>query len=337
LCNNKSATKKHYSNKHSLQDSNGKAEVSWQDYSSDDSSESAVISEIQFGKIEGYFDNTFIELRLARSLPQGLYKQISIGDRVDIILEDSKYWITYRHPRKSQISRLRGDNSRRNKEAKQEHVLAANVDIAVIVATAAEPTFSPHLVDRYLLISEYGGVRPVICLNKADLITERNPILSWYRDELGLRVIETSTITGLGIPELKEAIQGMTAVVIGKSGVGKSSITNILRPDGHIKTQTVNTKSGEGRHTTTGSNLYEWDTDSFIIDTPGIRSLDLNYLKKDELQNYFPEFEGYLGLCKFSDCLHISEPQCAIRNAVSNGEIATERYESYTRILEDLK
>ena len=141
-----------------------------------------------------------------------------------------------------------------------------------------------------------------------------------------------------GIEELKDILRGKQAIFVGHSGVGKSSLTNALMDTDEIKTSHVSEKSGKGRHTTTSSKYYIWDENSSIIDTPGIRSLDISNFKPNEIQEYFPEFEDWGGRCKYSNCLHYKEPVegCMVKQAVKAGIISRERYESYVRILQDV-
>lgn len=262
-------------------------------------------------------------------------KSLVVGDKVSFEEKNGEKFIVYRFPRTSFVGRLRGDSVRRNKESLEEHVFAANIDIAVIVATAAEPEFQPKMIDRYIIICEAGNVLPIICLNKCDLTEARDPILKLYEKELEIKVVETSATQGTGIEELKKLIEGKTAIVIGKSGVGKSSIVNAIIPD--LSLETKNIGKNEGTHTTTSSNLYEWQENSLIIDTPGIRKLDVGGIDKKDLKKYFHEFDEYGSFCKFNDCLHIDEPEnaCGIKQAVKQGLISEARYGNYLRIVRE--
>ncbi|MDR1219422.1 MAG: ribosome small subunit-dependent GTPase A [Treponema sp.] len=271
------------------------------------------------------------EAKLDGAFPKNLINQLAVGDKVAL---DKDNAIVSALNRTSFLARLRGDSTRHSRRGFSEHVIAANVDAAVIVATTKEPDFQPRLIDRYLILCEYGNVEPIICLNKSDLTDERDAALEWYR-KMGISVIETSAIKNTGIQELIDAIHGKTVVFAGNSGVGKSSLINKINPRAAIKTQAVSGKGRQGRHTTTGSNLYMLDKETCLIDTPGIRSLGLSGVNGCDIKWYFKDFNKYEGLCKYKDCLHDIEPECAVKKAVSDDKISPERYRSYIRILHD--
>ena len=191
----------------------------------------------------------------------------------------------------------------------------------------------PKIYD-YILKSKY----ELAVNSKFDLKKEEDEeILSTYRD-LGIDVIETSTYSNIGIDELKLQLINKQAIFVGNSGVGKSSLTNSIMGDDEIKTSHVSDKSKRGRHTTTTSKYYVWEDNSSIIDTPGIRSLDVSTFSPIEIQDYFPEFENWRDKCKYSDCLHFNEPydSCIVKQGVTSGFISPERYESYLRIMSDI-
>lgn len=282
-------------------------------------------------------EDEFFKCRLAPSIHSSLGRNLVIGDRVRFEAgddPDSIGEITGREDRTSFIARMRGDSSRYSEASLEQHVIAANVDTAVIVAAAKNPEFHPRFIDRYLVVLQNGNVDPIICINKSDLTTERHSVLSFYR-ELGIPIVETSAETGEGVDQLKDTIRGKISVLVGNSGVGKSSLVNVIIPGSDIRVTEVSQKSGKGRHTTSESALYKWNEDSYIIDTPGIRSLGIDDINRNSLRFFFQEFEPYADHCKFHNCLHDHEPQCAVKEAMESGRLNHYRYESYIRMLHE--
>lgn len=221
----------------------------------------------------------------------------------------------------------------------RERVIAANVDIVVIVASLAMPAFRPRLIDRYLVATGRGGAKPLICLTKADLLTrqeERNALerrLAPYR-ALGITILMVSSTTREGLEHLRQHLCGKTCVMTGHSGVGKTSLLNALSDTTAEKTGQVRTTDGRGRHTTSSSHLHELDNGIRLIDTPGIREFGFWRLPPEEVRKWFPELEERASGCRFHDCSHRDEPDCAIRDAVRQGFLARERYISYRRLMD---
>jgi len=210
----------------------------------------------------------------------------------------------------------------------------ANIDKMVIVASSAIPVTDTYLIDRMTAIAEDGDCEPVICINKTD-IDAAERLYRIYKD-VGYITVRTSALTGEGIETLIEAISGSTCAFTGNSGVGKSSILNAIEPDFMITVGDVSKKLGRGRHTTRHVELYELSCGALVADTPGFSAFDASHLTdKDRIQFLFPDFETYIGKCRFLDCAHIKEPDCAIINALSDGKLQKTRYESYTRLYEN--
>lgn len=271
---------------------------------------------------------------LSKRIPTELGASLVVGDKVffNESADGNSGKVEGRQPRSSVLARFRGDSQRISAAAQHEQVIAANVDTAVIVAAKDNPEFHPRFVDRYLVICENGGIAPVVCINKSDLPGETHSSVEWYKS-VGIPVVETSTTNGAGIDHLKELIRGKVAVLVGNSGVGKSSLVNAIRKGSELVTKTVSGKTGKGRHTTTASNLYNWDQDSYLVDTPGIRSLGVFHIDKSDLQFGFPEFAEHTESCQYRDCSHSHEPVCGVKKAVEEGAINKHRYESYLRML----
>lgn len=276
-------------------------------------------------------DNQEYLCLIDQSVDWGESSLLAPGDEVEVDFTTDQPVVRAVGPRRTKLSRLA--HIHRNFT---EHVLAANIDTMVIVAAAAKPRFKPGLVDRYMVAAGRGGVNAVLVLNKMDLLDEEPEQIAPYR-ELGLQVISTSCVTGIGIDELRESLHGKFSVLTGHSGVGKSSLLNALDPSLEIHTQEVSSSTEKGKHTTSASRLYVLHDDIRIVDTPGIRNLGLWNVTPQELAFYFPEMEELAMQCRFRDCSHVHEPDCAVRVALEEGQISRLRYESYLRIRESLK
>ncbi len=267
-----------------------------------------------------------------RALPEAI-DALVVGDRVVVERAPDRCQVVDVEPRRSRLVRMRADRSRRSGAGQREHVLAANVDLAVIVAAAASPPFHPRLIDRYLVMCQYGEVAPAICINKCDL-AEDLPDLSPFA-AIGVPIVYASARTGAGLAELRSLLTGKLAILTGQSGVGKSALLNRLLGDEVQRVGEVRDYDGRGRHTTTASSLHEVGPATFLIDTPGIRSLGLWKIDPEELRYYYPEFEALASQCRFRDCRHLSEPDCAVRAGAAAGELPDYRYDSYRRLMTD--
>jgi ribosome biogenesis GTPase / thiamine phosphate phosphatase len=253
---------------------------------------------------------------------------VAVGDRVEVtFLENGEGIIEAVAPRRKSLSRqARGRTD-------VENVILANPDQLIVVFAVADPEPHPRMLDRFLLIAERVGIESVVCVNKIDLdpTGELRQIFDRYR-EAGYPVIYCSTETDEGIDELRQHLRGKISVLAGPSGVGKSSLLNRVDPSQSIRVSEISEATGKGRHTTTATTIYPLANDTYIADTPGIRQLGLYGVDFDRLDEYFPEFRPWLGECRYRDCTHIDEPDCAVLEALERGDINPERYETYRRL-----
>lgn len=276
------------------------------------------------------------------------YNPLAPGDRVQVELEDSE-------DEKGQILSLVPRTNafiRWNVKGRAPQLLAANLDYIILVTTPGEPEFRPRFIDRELVQAEYQNLTPIIVVNKYDLPEAQEPdfqnrLSIW--EEVGYKVLRISAKTGEGLPELAELITGKLSALVGQSGIGKSSLVNVLDNSCVLKTGSLSRKYGKGSHTTTKGTLMHIHLNesivggvqnayASIIDTPGVRRFVLNDIEADDLALYFPEMEKLVGTCKFgTNCKHDREPGCKILEAVQSGVISEERFESFKRIREEIR
>lgn len=262
---------------------------------------------------------------------------IAVGDWVEINHEEDNtdsLVIHHIYPRENYITR----QSPHNKH--QHHIVAANIDQSVLLATLRSPKTSMGFIDRFLVASEAYHVPPIIVFNKSDLYRERE--LNLFQrmkniyEKIGYPVVLMSLTEGTGIDEVRALLKNKTTLLSGHSGVGKSSFINSIFPEMDLRTQEVSGWSGKGLHTTTFAEMHDLPFGGKIIDTPGIREFALVDIEIHEVSHYFPEMRLLLNDCKFNNCLHIEEPDCAIKAGVEDGQISPDRYISYINILESM-
>lgn len=214
----------------------------------------------------------------------------------------------------------------------------ANVDQALVIFAAAKPKPNLSLLDRFLIMMKRQNIRTVICFNKKDEASpEELSRLERIYAGCGSRVLFLSAVCREGVEAVREILQGQTTTVAGPSGVGKSTLINLLVPDADMETGNISEKIDRGKHTTRHSELFRVEADSYIFDTPGFSSLELMNLEKEELRFSFPEFQKYEGTCRFQGCVHDREPGCKVKEAVEAGLISRERYDSYLCLYRELK
>ena len=217
----------------------------------------------------------------------------------------------------------------------RRQVLVANVDQALIITSAAEPRIKPNLIDRLLITAEKSGIRPVVCINKIDLVDPAvfQPLVGVY-SQMGYQVLLVSAKTGFGIDRLHRLLADRETVVAGQSGVGKSSLLNQVDPSLGLRVSPVSAETQKGRHTTTTAQIIPLARGGYVVDTPGIRQFELWDVIPEEVAGFFRDLRPYVNLCRFPDCTHTHEEECAVKDAVADGRLDERRYESYCHLFD---
>ncbi len=258
---------------------------------------------------------------------------VTVGDRVRFRIESSEKGVE-REGVIEAVEPRHGELKRRVRN--RIHTIVANVDQAIVVSSASQPHPKPHLIDRYLVAAGVGEITPVICMNKIDLDEDgmARDILAQYA-QLGYGTVCTSAATGEGVDELQDILRDKENVFAGQSGVGKSSLLNVIQPGLKLKVGTIVDHTDKGRHTTTTACLIRLEIGGYVVDTPGVKSFDLSAVGRHEIEAHFIEFLDHIPHCKFPDCGHTHETGCAVKGAVERGDIRIERYDSYIRLFEE--
>ena len=258
---------------------------------------------------------------------------IAVGDTVLFLHENENEYgfITDIQPRKNYIYRKSVNLS------KISHIIAANIDTAFLIISMTEPRTPLGFIDRFLVAAESFRIKTILVFNKIDLYNKELHTLAErlhaIYSNIGYECLSTSVVTGEGIETLKLKMQDTISLFSGQSGVGKSSIINSIEPDLQLKIATISDYNNKGKHTTTFAEMFELSFGGFIIDTPGIKEFGLIEYEKEEVTHYFPEMLQLLPQCKFSNCIHTHEPECAVKQAVEEGLIAESRYQNYLDII----
>ena len=279
--------------------------------------------------ISGFYYVHVVESGIYECKAKGIFRQQKmkplVGDdvEIDIISEEKKTGnVAAILPRKNALIRP----------------AVANVDQALLIFAAESPNPNFNLLDRFLVMMGRQDVPVILCFNKCDLITEeqKQEIASIY-EASGCKILFVSAKKELGLKELQGILEGKTTTVAGPSGVGKSSLINLLAPEACMETGEISKKIERGRHTTRHAELIQLKEDGYIMDTPGFSSLYLPEMEKEELQDYYPEFSAFEPYCRFQGCSHISEPDCGVKEALAEGKIHPVRYENYCQLYGELK
>lgn len=252
---------------------------------------------------------------------------VAVGDWVWISdLPDDEAVIEMVEPRSSALVRT----ARHTRDTEQ--VILANADQVFFTFAIADPEPHTRMLDRFIILAEMQNIPIHIVVNKAEIATPEQieDVFGVYRGLYPLHVV--SAHTGEGVADLRQHLTAKTTAVAGPSGVGKSSLLNAIDPEHRRDTAEISLATGKGKHTTIGSRLYEIDDDTWVADTPGMRALAMHAVNPEHLDEFFVEFQPFLGDCFYQDCTHVHEPTCAIRDAVRAGRITTDRYESYVSL-----
>ena len=257
---------------------------------------------------------------------------VIVGDKVKIEKADKSFMIIELFKRKNAVVRRSVNLS------KKQHVIAANIDQAILMVTLANPLTSTTFIDRFLVSANAYDVQVILFFNKMDIynreMKSNQKELKDIYEKIGYKTISLSTLKD-DLSHVKEVMKGKINMIAGHSGVGKSTLINKLEPNLNIETNLLSDTHNQGQHTTTFSELYELGFGSSIIDTPGIKGFGLVEIKKDEIGNYFPEFFDLKESCKFNNCVHLNEPNCRVKDAVKRNKIAESRYCSYLGMLNE--
>ena len=264
-----------------------------------------------------------------------LTNPVAVGDHIVYDMEGQDAIITQILPRTNYVIR----QSPRQKH--NLHLLAANVDQAIVVVTIIEPMLKQGFIDRFLLMTEPHDIPVIIVFNKSDLYgmdeLELYEALKFIYEKIGYHVMLTSAMEGVAIEDLREQLKNKITLIAGQSGVGKSSLLNRIATHLELKTKALSEYSGKGKHTTTFAEMIYLDESTAIIDTPGIKTLSFNNLEVDDVAHNFREFFEVSSQCKFGNCTHRNEPKCAVKSAVEEGEISILRYQNYLAILDEIE
>lgn len=276
-------------------------------------------------------DGRTVECTLSADLASSQQTDLAVGDEAILEKRGGSYIVHGAKPRRTKLSRPDPG------KASLERVVVANVDRVVVVVSVVSPPLHPRLIDRYLIAIQRGGAQMALAVNKLDLLEDPSEELAKLRpyEALGVPVVRCSAARGEGREELRELLKGSLSAFVGHSGVGKSSLLNSLKPELALDTGSVSESYGRGTHTTTASTLWDLGEGTRVIDTPGIRSFGLWNIREEDVPWYFPEF-ALAGKCKFSDCTHTHEPNCAVKEAIEREEISEDRYDTYLRIRRSL-
>ncbi len=293
-----------------------------------------LVIRVQSGFFTTETDQGLVVCRLRGRLKQGRRHGdiLAVGDRVQILrLDDGSGMIESIDERTTMFSRMAP-----TARGEYRQILIANPDQTVFVFSVIDPEPRLRMLDRFLIVAEKANISSLIVFNKVDLVGVRITRKYYgYYEKIGYPVLYTSAHSGTGVKKLHAHLKGKVSVLAGPSGVGKSSLLNAIQPELGLAVRDVSAATGKGRHTTVVREMFALKGGGYIADTPGLKALALWDIEPEEVDGYFPELRNLVHLCKFSNCMHLHEPGCAVKAAVERDEINPERYESYIRLRYD--
>lgn len=277
---------------------------------------------------EGEYYYCSLKLKKSKKKKRKFVNPIAIGDEVEFEKRGDKYEIKNILPRNSTITRKGVGKSKQH----LKQILAANIDYLIIVAPIKNPEYKTGLIERFIAAAKSGNVNPIICFNKTDLLDDEEKLKEdeIYFNNNGVKTFRVSNLDNQGVTELKDFVKGKKIAFMGKSGAGKSTLINSLTNSEEAKTGDVSEKLHKGKHTTTNSRVYKIEEETYLIDTPGIREFGMT--DDTNLDNVFEKIEEFSNGCKFRNCTHTHEPDCAVKEAVEQNKIDKKVYKNFLRL-----
>jgi ribosome biogenesis GTPase len=283
------------------------------------------------------------EAGLTECIISGKYRLEELRSTNPIVVGD---WVSFSMREGEKIGRINDVLPRKNyiirkstKLSKSHQIIASNIDQLILMITVINPVTHTEFIDRYLVTSEAYNIPAILLINKTDLYgeAEKNTLGEWKNiyEEIGYGFIECSLETMVNLDKIKSILKEKVTLLAGNSGVGKSTLINIIEPSLNLKTREISQSHKSGKHTTTFAEMFELGIGGFIIDTPGIRGFGITDMEGEPLYHYFPELFRFSAGCKYHNCIHVNEPECAVMQAVESGNISLSRYKSYLNLLEE--
>ncbi len=275
----------------------------------------------------------------------GKYRLEELRSTNPVVVGD---WVEFKLEKDEKLGRITGVESRKNyilrkatNLSKAHQIIASNIDQLMLMVTVKSPVTYPEFIDRYLISAEAYNIPAILLINKTDLYNdeEKQKVEEWKEiyEKIGYPCVECSLEKNINIQNIKDRLKGKVSLIAGNSGVGKTTLVNRIEPGLKLKTNEISAYHKSGKHTTTFAEMFELSQGGYIIDTPGIRGFGITDMEDEPLFHYFPEIFGKSSGCKYHNCIHVNEPNCAVIQAIESGEISPSRYNSYLNLLSEQK